>query len=114
MTISQTNEDDHRLWHKEDGAFFFTDQDTKETTQYQSLQCKHCGGHWQLQPGSGKIRGWCKNCEGPLCGEKKCMSECKHHMQWVEEEEAKAIAEQGQREALIEAFLKANPGITLL
>lgn len=33
-----------------------------------TLQCVHCGGHWFPQPGSGKVRGFCMNCNGPVCG----------------------------------------------
>lgn len=33
-----------------------------------TLQCVHCGGHWIPQRGSGMIRGFCRNCMGPVCG----------------------------------------------
>jgi hypothetical protein len=33
-----------------------------------TLQCVHCGGHWVPQPGSGRVRGFCQNCMGPVCG----------------------------------------------
>lgn len=33
-----------------------------------TLQCVHCGRHWQVRPGSGKTRGFCSNCNGPVCG----------------------------------------------
>ena len=39
-----------------------------------TLQCVHCGCHWQVQPGSGKRRGFCSRCTGPVCGP-QC-SEC--------------------------------------
>jgi hypothetical protein len=35
-----------------------------------TLQCVHCGAHWQIRPGSGKIRGFCSRCNGPVCGPK--------------------------------------------
>jgi len=40
-----------------------------------TLQCVHCGGHFPVQPGSGKIRGYCTRCRGPVCGPKcaKCV-----------------------------------------
>lgn len=47
-----------------------------------TLQCVHCGGHWQIQPGSGRIRGFCFKCNGPVCGP-KC-KECIPHEQWLE------------------------------
>lgn len=33
-----------------------------------TLQCCHCGCHWFPQPGSGRVRGWCMRCNGPICG----------------------------------------------
>lgn len=33
-----------------------------------TLCCVHCGGHWVPKPGSGRVRGWCTNCHGPVCG----------------------------------------------
>ena len=42
------------------------------TREYDTLQCVHCGGHWVVQPGSGKKRGFCLKCTGPLCGKKRC------------------------------------------
>ena len=35
-----------------------------------TLRCVHCGAHWQVRPGSGKIRGFCMRCNGPVCSEK--------------------------------------------
>jgi len=39
-----------------------------------TLQCVHCMKHWIVQPGSGRRRGWCTNCNGPLCGGEKCFT----------------------------------------
>lgn len=33
-----------------------------------TVQCVHCGGQFAIQPGSGKIRGICTRCMGPVCG----------------------------------------------
>ena len=41
-----------------------------------TMQCRHCMRHWQVVPGSGRQRGWCLKCNGPLCGAEKCMHEC--------------------------------------
>lgn len=40
-----------------------------------TLQCAHCGCHWKIEPGSGKVRGYCLCCNGPICGPKcaKCV-----------------------------------------
>lgn len=59
---------------KPNGTFIFTD-DLGNTSEYHSAQCKHCGVHWQVIPGSGRQRGWCTKCVGVLCGSKRCM-EC--------------------------------------
>lgn len=37
-------------------------------SEVMTLQCKHCGGHFYPRPGSGRVRGWCMNCNGPVCG----------------------------------------------
>lgn len=36
--------------------------------QIPTYQCVHCGGHWEGRPGSGRTRGWCMQCNGPVCG----------------------------------------------
>jgi hypothetical protein len=33
-----------------------------------TLSCVHCQGTWIVQKGSGKIRGYCQNCMGYVCG----------------------------------------------
>ena len=50
-----------------------TDPETK-IVEEDTLQCVHCGCHWQVKPGSGIVRGFCGRCNGPICGE-KCL-EC--------------------------------------
>lgn len=40
----------------------------KPILEAKTLCCCHCGGHWFPQPGSGRVRGWCMNCNGPVCG----------------------------------------------
>lgn len=41
-----------------------------------TLQCAHCGQHWIVRPGSGRQRGWCLKCSGPLCGKQGCLERC--------------------------------------
>jgi hypothetical protein len=38
----------------------------------ETLQCVHCGGHWIMEPGSGRERGFCARCMGPVCGMRNC------------------------------------------
>jgi len=40
------------------------------------LQCRHCQHTWVVKPGSGRRRGWCQRCSGPLCGKPVCMQNC--------------------------------------
>lgn len=50
-----------------------------------TLQCVHCNAHWDVQPGSGIVRGFCLKCMGPVCGP-KCV-ECRPFEKWLEEVE---------------------------
>jgi hypothetical protein len=50
------------------GHLITTPLDGGPETVQDTVQCVHCGGHWIVQPGSGKIRGYCGNCAGPICG----------------------------------------------
>jgi hypothetical protein len=66
--------DEKETWGTENGQFFV--QDVNGTKQFNSVQCKHCGMHWQTVPGSGRIRGYCTNCHGLVCGSSACVHEC--------------------------------------
>lgn len=33
-----------------------------------TLSCCHCQSAWIVQKGSGKLRGYCQNCMGFVCG----------------------------------------------
>ena len=35
-------------------------------------QCSHCGGHFVMEKGSGKLRGWCMKCHEITCGKIEC------------------------------------------
>ena len=37
-----------------------------------TLQCCHCGMHWQVRRGSRSDRGFCMKCMKVTCGQKKC------------------------------------------
>lgn len=52
-----------------------------------TVQCVHCSAHWAFQPGSGKLRGWCFKCQGPLCGHPNCLVACVPVMAKIEFEE---------------------------
>lgn len=31
------------------------------------MTCVHCCYGWKVEPGSGRMRGWCNECKGPVC-----------------------------------------------
>lgn len=33
-----------------------------------TVQCVHCNAHFVMVKGSGRIRGFCRNCMGMICG----------------------------------------------
>jgi hypothetical protein len=35
-----------------------------------TAQCVHCNAHFVMRAGSGTTRGWCRNCNGFVCGPK--------------------------------------------
>lgn len=51
-----------------------------------SLQCCHCGCHWQVVRGSGIKRGFCMKCMQVTCGSPRCNS-CLPQEKWVEQVE---------------------------
>lgn len=58
-----------RLNKTEAGLIVVTDPGSdRPLLEVKTLQCVHCGGHWVPKPGSGRVRGWCMNCNGPICG----------------------------------------------
>lgn len=56
-------------------------------------QCPHCGGHFIIQPGSGKLRSWCYNCAAVTCGQQGCVQRCfpqEKMLERIEKQAAKA------------------------
>lgn len=51
------------------GAFIRTYEGGREV-HGDSVQCVHCGMHWEWIQGSGKTSGFCYHCMGPICGPK--------------------------------------------
>lgn len=54
-----------------------------------TTQCVHCMGHWAVEPGSGRTRGWCPRCGGPHCGAPACWT-CVPFMKQIAQQEARA------------------------
>ena len=65
--------------------------------EHDTLQCVHCDGHWVVDPGSGRQRGWCMNCGGPHCGAKGC---------WECIPFTRKIEQSFQRQKLLEALTR--------
>lgn len=58
-----------QLNRTEAGLLTITDPGAdKPVLEVKTLQCVHCLAHWVPEPGSGRVRGWCRNCMGPVCG----------------------------------------------
>jgi hypothetical protein len=55
---------------KPHGVHIITDPAVAREIQADYHACVHCGCVWVVQPGSGKIRGFCSNCNGFICGPK--------------------------------------------
>lgn len=54
---------------RDDGLLTLLDPGAdKPLLQLATAQCVHCGGHFPIRPGSGRVRGWCMSCGGPVCG----------------------------------------------
>lgn len=53
---------------QENGLITVFDAAGDVASEIPMLQCVHCGSHFPRQPGSGKVRGWCVRCHGPICG----------------------------------------------
>ena len=51
----------------EDGAVIVDGRQVSSTAM-----CVHCGMHFEMVRGSGKIRGWCMKCGGITCGQPDC------------------------------------------
>ena len=57
------------------GIMIITGPDIQEIQRI-TLQCAHCGKHWEYKPGEGrKDRGICLKCMKPTCGSIAC-NEC--------------------------------------
>ncbi len=52
---------------KEDGVILIDGQQVGSTQQ-----CCHCGKHFMMIKGSGRLRGHCMKCNKITCGEIKC------------------------------------------
>ena len=58
-----------KLNQTEWGHITLTDRESdKVFLSAKTLMCCHCGFHWIPSPGSGRLRGYCTRCMGPVSG----------------------------------------------
>lgn len=50
-----------------------SETDAGEITKTPLRRCCHCGYMWAVVKGSGKLRGYCTNCDGFCCGRPWCV-----------------------------------------
>lgn len=53
-----------------DGLIIITDE--KGFNEMQTRACPHCGGHFIVIPGSGKLRHFCHLCHAATCDKVQC------------------------------------------
>jgi hypothetical protein len=58
-----------------DGTVFTSDVNGK-VIEADTAQCCHCGRHFVIVRGSGKVRSFCRGCMRVTCGRKACVEEC--------------------------------------
>jgi len=61
-------QESYRSARKPHGVFL--DEDGRELAD--TLQCCHCGGHFLVIKDSGKVRGFCMECDAVTCGSPRC------------------------------------------
>jgi hypothetical protein len=92
--------EDAQFEHKPNGYIIIDGVEAAHT-----LQCAHCGVHYVSVRGSGKIRGWCLNCNQATCGQPTC-NVCVPYERKMELEEQQWRQTQMQREVAIERQIK--------
>jgi hypothetical protein len=59
-------------------------------TERETVSCVHCQFIWQIEPGSGRKRGFCYNCNGLVCGKQQCLEHCTPFEKAIEDMERKS------------------------
>lgn len=68
------------------GVIIITDPALNREIHMDAMSCVHCQELWVVVPGSGKTRGFCLKCMGPICGEKcaECTGPWEKRMERIE------------------------------
>jgi len=73
-----------------DGYGILTDRVTgRVLAEHDTKLCCHCGGQFQVVPGSGKTRGYCMACGDVTCGQQKCFEHAPFQ-RWLDSQEKPA------------------------
>ena len=81
----------------------------KKIVEEDTVQCVHCGMHWQVRPGSGNVRGFCGKCNGPICGA-RCL-ECVPIERGLENMEAGRLEKVGDGRVSVPVSKIWTPGM---
>jgi hypothetical protein len=81
--------DDGHTARRPHGVLYVVHEDGRREER-DILTCAHCQYTWPLVPGSGRTRGWCRLCAGPLCGKRPCMTACVPYERMIERIEARS------------------------
>lgn len=65
-------------------SYFTTFDKNGRKIEGETRMCSHCQFKWQYYPGSGKRRGYCRRCNGMLCGKVICMKYCIPYLDKIE------------------------------
>lgn len=66
-------------------SYFSTfDPKLNKKIEGETRMCAHCQMKWLYKMGSGKRRGFCKRCNGLLCGKDLCMRYCIPYIDKIE------------------------------
>ena len=68
------------LRKRDAGVLVSTPVDGGPAVNRRLLRCVHCQHVWVDRPGSGKLRGFCARCAGPVCGRPECV--CNGCLHW--------------------------------
>lgn len=99
----------HKFPKRPAGTIIINDPDLPSETQSSTMQCCHCGKHWDVQVGSGKKRGWCTKCSGPTCGHPICMKYCYPQEKQHDDRESKNMKDYKFGEGLVAGYLLPPP-----
>jgi hypothetical protein len=98
--------------NKENGLITILDPGAdRPLVEEKTVQCMHCGRHFTMRRGSGKVRGFCMKCNGFFCGP-QC-EPCVPMEQQLENMEAGRAVDHRPIQVPSGALMQAAPGSPL-